>query len=90
MDAEVQDLVLKVLDDQLPQIANFDVTWFGGEPLVGKKPLLELSDQFIERCDRANVEYAAGIITNGYLLDPEVSCGMESKVFWFLLAIQQR
>ena len=50
-----------------------------GEPLVGKKPLLELSDQFIERCDRANVEYAAGIITNGYLLDPETCAELRDR-----------
>jgi uncharacterized protein len=50
---------------------NFHVSWFGGEPLVGKRPLLALSDAFIERCDRAGVEYSADIITNGYLLDEE-------------------
>ncbi len=79
MDGDVQDLVLQVLDEQLPHITNFGVTWFGGEPLVGKKPLLELSDQFIERCDRANVEYAAGIITNGYLLDPETCAELRDR-----------
>jgi hypothetical protein len=48
---------------------SFNVTWFGGEPLVGKQPLLALSDAFIERCDRAGVSYGAGITTNGFLLD---------------------
>jgi uncharacterized protein len=79
MDSDVQDLVLQVLDEQLPHIANFAVTWFGGEPLVGKKPLLELSDRFIDRCDRANVEYGAGIITNGYLLDPETCAQLRDR-----------
>jgi uncharacterized protein len=46
---------------------------------VGKKPLLELSDQFIERCDRADVAYAAGIITNGYLLDPETCAQLRDR-----------
>src|SRR3954453_8133776 len=50
---EVQDLVLKLLDDKLPNIKSFNVVWYGGEPLVGKKPLLDLSDDFIDRCDRA-------------------------------------
>ena len=61
--------MLQVLDDQLPKIHSFHVTWFGGEPLVGKQPLLALSDAFIERCDGAGIEYSADITTNGYLLD---------------------
>jgi uncharacterized protein len=71
-----QDVVLAilgVLDLQLPRINSFDVTWFGGEPLVGRRPLLALSDQFIERCDMAGVEYSASITTNGYLLN-EKTC----------------
>jgi uncharacterized protein len=69
MDKGVQSAVLRILEDQLPRIQSFSVTWFGGEPLVGKKPLLALSDAFIERCERANVAYDADITTNGYLLD---------------------
>ena len=72
MSREVEQAVLQVLDDQLPRIQSFFVTWFGGEPLVGKKPLLALSDAFIERCDRAGVAYSADIITNGYLLTEEM------------------
>ena len=68
MSRDVEQAVLALLDDQLPHINRFDVTWFGGEPLVGKKPLYALSDAFIERCDRAGVAYDAGIITNGWLL----------------------
>jgi uncharacterized protein len=73
MSNEVVSAVLKVLDDQLPRISSFSASWFGGEPMVGKRPLLELSDEFIARCDRAEVEYSASITTNGYLLDEE-SC----------------
>jgi uncharacterized protein len=73
MNADVIAAVLDVLDSQLPTINDFFVTWFGGEPLVGKKPLLELSDEFITRCDAAGVEYGAAITTNGYLLD-EATC----------------
>lgn len=71
MVSDVEEAVLTVLDDQLPKIRTFSVSWFGGEPLVGKKPLLALSDAFIERCDRASVAYTASMTTNGYLLDEE-------------------
>ena len=79
MDDDVQQAVLAVLDDQLPRISSFSVTWFGGEPLVGKKPLLALSDAFIARCAAANVAYSAGIITNGYLLDEETCIALRER-----------
>ena len=79
MDREVQSLVLDLLDEQLPRIENFHVTWFGGEPLVGKRSLLALSDGFIERCDRAGVAYDAGIITNGYYLDAETCAELATR-----------
>ncbi|HTV44010.1 MAG TPA: radical SAM protein [Stellaceae bacterium] len=66
---DVQLQILKLVDDQLPKISTLHVSWFGGEPLLGKKSLLDLSDAFIARCDRAGITYAADIITNGYLLD---------------------
>ncbi len=66
---DVQYWLLKMLDDYLPQISLFHVTWFGGEPLIGKTQLLNLSKEFIERCNKANIKYQASIVSNGYLLD---------------------
>lgn len=71
MSAEVEAAVLRLVDDSLPNLEDLHVTWFGGEPLVGKKPLLSLSDAFIERCDAHGVEYSADIITNGWHLDDQ-------------------
>src|SRR5262249_18370550 len=71
--ADCQRAVAQMLDDKLSSIKSFSVTWFGGEPLVGKSAVLALSDQFIERCDRARVSYTADIVTNGSLLD-EATC----------------
>jgi uncharacterized protein len=79
MSDEVEAAVLDVLDTQLPRITNFDVTWFGGEPLVGKRPLLALSDEFIARCDAVGVEYNATITTNGYLLDEQTCAQLRDR-----------
>jgi uncharacterized protein len=68
-----------VLSDQLPKISSFGVNWFGGEPLVGKKPLLALADQFIERCDAAGVEYSSQMTTNGYLLSEETCLELKKR-----------
>ncbi len=79
MDAETQQAVLQVVDDQLPKISSLGVVWYGGEPLVGKKPLMALSDVFIERCERAGVSYSADMATNGYLLDEETCAQLRER-----------
>jgi uncharacterized protein len=76
---DVQQALLAVLDDQLPTIKTFYATWFGGEPLIGKRPLLALSDAFIERCDAAGVSYGASITTNGYLLDERTCAELRDR-----------
>jgi uncharacterized protein len=76
---EVEQSVLRLLDAQLPRIRTFDVTWFGGEPLVGKRPLLALSDAFIGRCDATKVTYSASIVTNGYLLTRETCAELRER-----------
>jgi uncharacterized protein len=70
---EVEAACVQMLRDKLPTISNFNVGWYGGEPLVGKRPLISLSKTFIAMCDAAEVAYSADIITNGYMLD-EATC----------------
>jgi uncharacterized protein len=70
---EVVDACVQLLKDQLPRIHSFHCSWYGGEPLVGKRPLLSMSRAFIALCDQAEVAYQADIVTNGYLLD-EKTC----------------
>ena len=70
---------MRVLDDKLPTMTSFSVTWYGGEPLLGKRSLLALSDIFIERCDRNKVHYSADIITNGSLLDERTCAELRDR-----------
>jgi uncharacterized protein len=80
MSDDVQTAVLGVLEDQIANgIATFSVSWFGGEPMVGKKPLLAMSDAFMARCDAAGVDYAATITTNGYLLDEQMCVELRDR-----------
>lgn len=60
-----------MVTDKLPSIKSLSVDWFGGEPLVGRKSLFELSDKLIALCASGDVDYSATIVTNGYLLDEE-------------------
>lgn len=79
--AEVEDAIVQVVDNQIEQLEQLSVTWFGGEPLVGKRPLLRLSDVFIDMTQEAGVDYRANMITNGFLLDePTCSALAERQV----------
>jgi uncharacterized protein len=73
LDDQTQALLLDVLDEQLPNITTFHVTWFGGEPLLATERLFELSEAFLSRTREADVGYVANIVTNGYLLTPETA-----------------
>jgi uncharacterized protein len=79
IDDEVERCILEVVDDQVPKIRSLSVTWFGGEPLVGKQPLLTLSDALIQRCEKSNVRYTASIVTNGYLLTEQTCIELRDR-----------
>lgn len=73
LDDETSGLLLDVLDEQLPHLTRFHVTWFGGEPLLATERIFELSEEFVRRTAEARVDYTASIVTNGYLLTAEVA-----------------
>ena len=56
-----------------PELKLMSVTWYGGEPLLQKETIYELSDAFIAICEEHNTNYNAMIITNGALLDKETA-----------------
>ena len=69
MNPEVQQAILDMVDDGRSRLTELNVTWMGGEPLVGKNSLYALAEQLIERCDQYGIEYSSDIVTNGWLLD---------------------
>ncbi|HHY22768.1 MAG TPA: SPASM domain-containing protein, partial [Clostridiaceae bacterium] len=48
------------------------ITWFGGEPLLALDTIYRLSNSFMEITEKKKSRYYATILTNGYLLTPEV------------------
>lgn len=88
MSKEVQDAVVKLLEDRARSIRNFSVTWYGGEPLLAFPIICDLSQRFIDICEKNNIDYNAGIITNGYLLSREkVKKLTELKVGFYQITI---
>lgn len=45
------------------------VKWFGGEPLLAKNSMLELSEKIKKMAVLFGVDYQASLVTNGFLLD---------------------
>lgn len=52
-------------------IKTLSVTWYGGEPLMEKDTIRDLSRAFSQICEDKNINYQAHIVTNGSLLDYE-------------------
>lgn len=50
---------------------GLQITWFGGEPLLGIKSIERLSQKLIQLCTFSALTYSADIITNGVLLTDE-------------------
>ncbi|NSW89829.1 MAG: radical SAM protein [Firmicutes bacterium] len=72
MSREVEDKIIKYVDENLEPYGALKVTWFGGEPLLAVDTIYRLSDAFMEITEKKKSRYYATILTNGYLLTPEV------------------
>jgi uncharacterized protein len=65
----VRDAILRIVEDSPADLPSVNVTWMGGEPLVGSDELFDLSARLIALCEQRGYDYSAGIITNGWYLD---------------------
>lgn len=65
----IKNLVLK----RLPALRTLSVSWFGGEPLYGFDAVEELGSFFHEVAEENDLDFAAVMTTNGYLLGPEMA-----------------
>jgi uncharacterized protein len=60
------------VDQKVQEVRDLSIAWFGGEPLLARDIICELSDSFIRSCEKSGVRYSSNITTNGYLLTPTV------------------
>ncbi|MDF1695458.1 MAG: TIGR04463 family radical SAM/SPASM RiPP maturase [Saprospiraceae bacterium] len=76
MKQEVQDGIVdmfeKLLNDR-PDLTNVQFVWYGGEPLVKKKIIMDLADRMIPIAKAKNVTYSAMMVSNGYLMDKKTA-----------------
>ncbi|MCR5255492.1 MAG: SPASM domain-containing protein [Acetatifactor sp.] len=75
----------KSINDKIESICNFiinkasekhfeeiNISWFGGEPLLGYREIIEISERLISFTSAHNIKYTSDITTNGYLLSYSV------------------
>lgn len=69
LDENYSKAILKFVRTRIHKYNGLRVTWFGGEPLLNMKYIRKLSYELIKICECSKKQYAASIVTNGYLLN---------------------
>lgn len=73
MPREVVEGVKALMRRRAPSLEQLTLSWFGGEPLVARDIVLELSAEAAELArSHPGLRYEAGMSTNAYLLTPQL------------------
>lgn len=72
MDEEVLERLPKFVEENYLGISELSVGWYGGEPLLAMG-MIERITSDLKRAVGASCAYTASIVTNGYLLTPDVA-----------------
>ncbi|HCJ10480.1 MAG TPA: hypothetical protein DHW14_04885 [Clostridiales bacterium] len=63
-----EDLFSYICSRFEPTVKRLHIDWFGGEPLLEHERIARFSVRMASHCKEIDVEYSAGVITNGVLL----------------------
>ncbi|WP_416044965.1 radical SAM protein (plasmid) [Clostridium tyrobutyricum] len=72
MNQTTQNNLINFIKQKLSTVKQLNIIWYGGEPLLCKDIIFNLSERIINICDQNKVNYGAFIITNGYLIDEDI------------------
>ncbi len=71
MSEETAEAIIRYLEKAVVGRKGLSVSWFGGEPLLGRRTIKKMSPRLIDICERLDAEYKAVITTNAVLLTRE-------------------
>lgn len=71
MPQSVQNSVFKFIKQNSEHLKRINITWFGGEPMLGFNVIKRISDRVIPYADIRGIYYESMIVTNGYYLTVE-------------------
>lgn len=71
MTLETQDKVINFIKNLISFSwkKRLNIIWYGGEPLLHPEIIEHISNPLISFCQERNIEYSAGILTNGYFFN---------------------
>lgn len=72
----VRNGIKRLVESKIRRLGRFEISWFGGEPLMGYDAIEELAPFFQALSLKHEVAYTSGMTTNGYLLTPERSLAL--------------
>ncbi len=72
MNPGIQSSVKKFFTKKIAKSSNATVCWTGGEPLLALNVIEDLNSYFSSQCREKDVDYKCSMVTNGYLLTPDV------------------
>lgn len=72
MTPKLVEKIVEFVEKRAPTIGRLDVGWYGGEPLLAMDIVEDLSETFLDLAEEHKFQYNASMISNGYLLSPEV------------------
>lgn len=80
--------IVHYCEETLAQKSALTVTWYGGEPMLARDVVVSLSRDLIEVCRSKECQYVAGMITNGYLLDPSnIELLKQARISFFQITV---
>jgi len=61
--------IKKLISNRVDSLEELHISWFGGEPLLAKDIVSEISGHASNLCKKKGVKYVSDMTTNGYFLD---------------------
>ena len=68
MPEAVQQALIHYIERAAKTVSGVHITWFGGEPLLGRQIISDLTKKIIAITAERQLDYSAQMVTNGYLL----------------------
>lgn len=72
MSEETQQAIVRLVEGRA-SLQALGVSWYGGEPLLAMDIIESMTEQFLALAEKHAFQYSATIVTNGYLLTPEIA-----------------
>lgn len=69
---DIADYICRIIQNNIHSIKKVDIKWFGGEPLLYIDQIEAITGRILVFLADKEVEYTAGIITNGRYLTKEI------------------